>query len=61
MDYLLKVENEEKAKILFQFLKKLHFFEIEKFDQNKKWRELVKRAEKSKSLSIDTAKLSIES
>ncbi len=61
MDFLLKIENEEKAKYLFQFLKNLDFFEIEKFDQDKNWKELVKQAEKSKSIYIDEAKLSIES
>jgi hypothetical protein len=61
MDYLLKVENEEKAKSLFQFLKNLDFVEIEKFDQDKKWRELVKQAEKSKSIPLKEAKKSIDS
>ena len=61
MDYLLKVENEEKAKYLFQFLKNLDFVEIEKFDQDKNWRDLVKQAEKSKSIPIMEAKKAIDS
>jgi len=56
MDYLLKINNEAKAKSLFQFLKNLDFVEIEKHDASKEWAEVVKAAEKSKSLPITDAK-----
>ncbi|MEI6595557.1 MAG: hypothetical protein WCO28_08330 [Bacteroidota bacterium] len=56
MNYLLKVNNETKAKSLFQFLKNLDFVEIEKHDATKEWAEIVKTAERSKSVSIIEAK-----
>ena len=56
MDYLLKINNESKAKSLFQFLKNLDFVEIEIHDAAKEWIEVVKAAEKSKSVSLVEAK-----
>ncbi len=56
MDYLLKINNESKAKALYQFLKNLDFVEIEKHDSYKEWRDIVKSAEKSKSIPLDKAK-----
>ena len=56
MDSLLKINNETKAKSLFQFLKNLDFVEIEKHDATKEWTEIVKAAEKSKSVPLIEAK-----
>lgn len=60
MDYLLKVENEEKAKNLFQFLKNLDFVEIGKFNQDKNWKNLIKQSEKSNSIPLVEAKKAID-
>ena len=59
MDYLLKIENKEKAKSLFQFLKNLDFVQIEKLDQEKNWKEMINKSEKSKSIPLSEAKESI--
>ena len=56
MDYLLKINNETKAKALLQFLKNLDFVEVEKHDASEEWSEIVKAAEKSKSVPLFEAK-----
>jgi len=55
MNYLLKIKNESKAKALFQILNSIDFVEVEKYDEYKEWREIVKEAEKTKSIPLSKA------
>jgi hypothetical protein len=55
MNYLLKIKNESKEKALFQILKSIDFVEIEKYDEFKEWKGIVKEAEKTKSIPLSKA------
>jgi hypothetical protein len=56
MDYILKIKNQSKAKSLLNFLKNLDFVQIEKHDLASEMKQVVKEAEKSKSISLNKAR-----
>lgn len=55
MNYLLKIKSESKAKALLQILNSIDFVEVKEHDEYEEWREIVKAAEKTKSIPLAKA------
>ncbi len=55
MNYLLKIKNESKAKALLQILNSIDFVEVEKHDEFQEWKDIIKEAEKTKSIPLSKA------
>ena len=62
MEYVLKVKEDKKGKALINHLQSLDFIELQKQEDEidpKSFRDMIRRAERSKSLSLDEAKTRI--
>ncbi len=55
MNYLLKTNNESKAKALLQILNSIDFVEVEKHDEFQEWKAIVKDAKKKQSIPLAKA------
>ncbi|HKR05515.1 MAG TPA: hypothetical protein VJY62_12845 [Bacteroidia bacterium] len=55
MTYLLRIKNESKAKSLLQFLKSIDFVEVSEHNDHSEWKEIVRQAERTKSIPLSKA------